>query len=172
MTTERMPSTGRRPALSPSGVEALLTRYFSADKPTLPVLATEFAVTNAAGVSRNLSLATIRKYLSAAGISLPRGRAASLPRPEVSVRSMMNRIPTKMLLGDGRNDLLMRRIEAGESMTSLASEFGISRDRVARLRGPAPARAAAAPAEEVAGPEDVTADVAEVVDEAPASCEI
>lgn len=168
MTTERMPSTGRRPALSPSGVEALLTRYFSADKPSLAILATEFAVTNSKGESRNLSLATIRKYLTAAGIGLPRGRAASLPRPETSVRAMMNRIPTKMLLGDGRNDLLMRRIEAGESMTSLAKEFGVSRDRVARLRGPAPARSASAIAEEVSAPADVMADVAAPIDENPA----
>jgi hypothetical protein len=153
-----MPSTGRRPALSPSGVEALLTRYFAEDKPSLAQLATEFAVTNADGASRNLSLATIRKYLSEAGISLPRGRAAAKPRPSVSIRSMMNRIPTATLIGEGRERLLMRRIEAGESMTSLAKEFGVSRDRVARLRGPVASSAPAA--------EDEAAS-----DEAPA-CEV
>jgi hypothetical protein len=132
--TVRMPSTGRRPALAPSTVEALLTRYFAEDKPSIEALSAEFQVTGSTGVTRNLSLATIRKYLKAAGIELPRGRAAALPRPQVSVRTVMNRIPTEMLIGEGRTDLLVRRVARGEPMSALAKEFGISKDRVARLR--------------------------------------
>jgi len=129
-----MASTGRRPALTPSTVEALLTRYFADDKPSIETLSSEFSVTNSKGVVRNLSLATIRKYLKAAGIELPRGRAAALPRPAVSVRTLMNRIPTNMLIGEGRADLLMRRVARGEPITALAKEFGVSKDRVARMR--------------------------------------
>lgn len=134
MSTERMASTGRRPALTPSTVEALLTRYFAEDKPSIEALASEFSVTNSKGESRNLSLATIRKYLKAAGIELPRGRAAALPRPTVAIRTLMNRIPTDMLIGEGRADLLMRRVARGEPITALAKEFGVSKDRVARMR--------------------------------------
>jgi hypothetical protein len=129
-----MPSTGRRPALTPSVVESLLTRYFAEDKPSIEALSAEFQVTGANGTTRNLSLATIRKYLKAAGIELPRGRAAALPRPTASVRAVMNRIPTEMLIGEGRTDLLVRRVARGEPMSGLAKEFGISKDRVARLR--------------------------------------
>lgn len=129
-----MASTGRRPALTPSTVESLLTRYFAEDKPSIEALAAEFSVTNSKGESRHLSLATIRKYLKAAGVELPRGRAAALPRPSVSIRTLMNRIPTDMLIGEGRADLLMRRVARGEPITALAKEFGVSKDRVARMR--------------------------------------
>jgi len=129
-----MASTGRRPALTPASVEALLTRYFAEDKPSIEALSAEFSVTNSKGEARSLSLATIRKYLKAAGVALPRGRAASLPRPTVAIRTLMNRIPTDMLIGEGRADLLMRRVARGEPITGLAKEFGVSKDRVARMR--------------------------------------
>ena len=159
MSTDRMPSTGRRPALSPSTVEALLTRYFSPEKPSIEALSAEFSVTNSKGESRDLSLATIRKYLKAAGVALPRGRAAALPRPEVSVRTMMNRIPTKMLIGDGRAKLLVRRVLGGEPITALAKEFGVSKDRVARLRDSVAPKATALPTEA-----EVIASVVEAIE--------
>lgn len=140
MSTDRLPSTGRRPALAPADIERMLTRYFSGDAPTVPELATEFSVTNSKGVVRPLSQATVRKYLKAAGIELPRGKAAVKERTEgrvarVKIQSMMNRIPTEMLIGDGQTKLLVRLLERGEvSQKALAEQFGISKDRIRRFK--------------------------------------
>lgn len=119
----KLPSTGRRPALNLDGVTRLLTRYFDEDQPGVEALASEFEVTPA----------TVRKYLKLALGSLPRGRAANLPREARNVRALVNGIPTEALLGRGRCELLRRRREAGESLTALAREFGVSRDRVTKL---------------------------------------
>lgn len=124
-STDRLRSTGRPPALGVSDVRSLLERYFDGSNVSVAELASEMKVTQA----------TVRKYLKAAGILLPRGRAALQPRAtDVNVQSIMNRIPTETLLGTGRTELLRRRLGAGESMTSLAAEFGISRDRVRTFR--------------------------------------
>lgn len=124
-STNRLRSTGRKPALTASDVRSLLERYFDGSNVSVADLAAEMKVTQA----------TVRKYLKAAGILLPRGLAARLPRAtDVNVQSVMNRIPTDVLLGTGRTELLRRRLEAGESMTSLAKSFDISRDRVRSFR--------------------------------------
>ena len=119
----KLPSTGRRPALNLDGVERLLTRYFEEDHPSIATLASEFEVTQA----------TVRKYLKLALGSLPRGRAATLPREPRNVQHLLNGISTEALLGKGRCELLSRRRDAGESLTALAEEFGISRRRVSAL---------------------------------------
>lgn len=119
----RLHSTGRKPALDLSGVESLLTSYFSAEHPSVESLAKSLDVTEA----------TVRKYLKLALGSLPRGRAAALPREAASVKALLGRISTEALLGAGRVELLLRHRSAGASLTSLASEFGISRDRVSKL---------------------------------------
>lgn len=124
MSKERLRSTGRKPALSVSGVQALLERYTDGSNASIEAIASE----------QKLTPATIRKYLKAAGLSLPRGRAALKPRESVSVRALMNRMDTAFLVGEGRAELLRRRLAEGESMTALAEEFGISRDRVRRFR--------------------------------------
>lgn len=129
----RLPSTGRRPALDLAGVESLLTSYFSESQPSVADLASQLGVTQA----------TVRKYLKLALGSLPRGRAACLPREARNVRALVNAIPTEALLGAGRVELLLRRRADGASLTQLASDFGISRDRVTKLvRGSEPAEAA------------------------------
>jgi len=153
--TARLTSTGRTPALAPSDVERMLTRYFDEDKPSLPTLAQEFTRTAKDGSVHSLSLATVRKYLKAAGIKLPRGRANDLPRVPQKVRTLMNRIPTEMLIGKGRAQLLGRRVERGEGVVALAREFGISKDRVRRLRDRA--RAEMAPEEAPVVVEDASA---------------
>jgi len=119
----KLTSTGRKPALDLTGVESLLGRYFSEDQPGVEALASEFEITPA----------TVRKYLKLALGSLPRGRAALLPREPRNVKVLMNGISTEDLLGAGRVELLLRHREAGVSLTALASEFGISRDRVTKL---------------------------------------
>lgn len=134
MSQDRLRSTGRKPSLDTAGVVALLERYMDGSNVSIADLASE----------RKLTQATVRKYLKAAGLVLPRGRAALQPREPVSARSLVNAMPTAILIGDGRAELLRRRIEAGESMTALATAFGISRDRVRRFR----AEAGLAPAAE------------------------
>lgn len=134
MSTERLSSTGRTPALAPADVQRLLTRYFAEDKPSIKQLAEEFSQTNSKNETRALSLATVRKYLKHAGVVLPRGRANDLPRKPQNVRTLMNRIPTEVLIGKGRAELLLRRIARGEGVVALAKEFGVSKDRVRRLR--------------------------------------
>lgn len=119
----KLPSTGRKPALDLDGVETLLTRYFAEDQPGVADLASEFEVTPA----------TVRKYLKLALGSLPRGRAANMPRESRNVQHLLNGISTEDLLGEGRVTLLLRHREAGASLTSLAETFGISRDRVTKL---------------------------------------
>ena len=132
--TDRLTSTGRTPALAPKDVERMLGRYFAEDKPSLSTLAEEFTRTDKSGKAHPLSLASIRKYLKAAGIKLPRGRANDLPRVPQRLQTLMNRIPTETLIGQGRAILLARRLERGEGVVALAREFGVSKDRVRRLR--------------------------------------
>lgn len=126
MSKDRLLSTGRKPVLAPAGVRSLLERYFGEDRPGVKTLAAELKLTEA----------TVRKYLKAAGLILPRGRAALKPRDARNVDAVMNRIPTEMLIGKGRMALLVRRLQSEDapSLTSLAREFGITKDRVARLR--------------------------------------
>jgi len=157
MSKDRLRSTGRKPSLDVAGVEALLERYCDGSNVSIATLAEE----------KGLTEATVRKYLKAAGLDLPRGRAALKPRPEVSVRALMNRMPTEILIGTGRAELLRRRLEAGDSMTSLAADFGISRDRVRRYRdelGLAPEKPAKA---EAVAPEAAAAPEPEAVSEVP-----
>lgn len=152
MSKERLRSTGRKPALGVAGVQALLERYTDGSNISIVDLASE----------QKLTPATIRKYLKAAGLSLPRGRAALKPRESASVRALMNRMDTAFLVGEGRAELLRRRLAEGESMTALAEEFGISRDRVRRFRdehGLAPVKEEATPS--VEADEDVAQASAE-----------
>lgn len=142
MSNDRLRSTGRKPALDVSGVQSLLERYMDGGSVSIAELASE----------QKLTEATVRKYLKAAGLSLPRGRAALKPREVVSVRTLMNRIDTSILIGAGRAELLRRRLADGASMTALAEDFGISRDRVRRFRdehglAPEPVEAVEAAAE-------------------------
>lgn len=138
--SDRLPSTGRRPSMSPSRIQELLEAYYGEDSPSLMELCERFQVTNAQGESRNLSLATVRKYLKAAGVNLPRGKAAVKEREEgrkapYSIRTMMNGIPTETLIGEGQVKLLCRFLERGDfSQKALASQFGISERRVRALR--------------------------------------
>lgn len=148
MSQDRMRSTGRKPSLDVAGVRALLERYFDGSNVSVADLASEQGVTQA----------TVRKYLKAAGIVLPRGRAALKPREAQSVNTLMNRMDTEVLIGAGRTELLRRRLAEGQSMTSLAAEFGVSRDRVRRFRdeiglGPAEDSVEAAPEAPEAAPE-------------------
>lgn len=124
-------STGRGPALSPRGVRSLLERYASEDEPSIADLCGEFT-TQINGEARPLSVPTVRKYLLAAGVQFTRGRPkAGTVRNVGSVQNLMNKVPTSLLLGRGRSELLGRRLQAGEgSVSSLASEFEISRKRV------------------------------------------
>ena len=124
MSKNGLRSTGRRPALAPGRVQSLLERYMDGSNISITGLASEQGVTEA----------TARKYLKATGLELPRGRAALKPREPVSVRQLLNRMPTSVLIGAGRAELLGRRLAQGESMTSLAKEFGVSRDRVRHYR--------------------------------------
>lgn len=124
MSFDRLRSTGRKPSLDVAGVQALLERYCDGSNVSIAELAEDFEITEA----------TVRKYLKAAGLNLPRGRAARLPREAVSVRTLMSRIDTALLIGTGRAELLRRRLANGVSVTQLAKEFGISRDRVRRFR--------------------------------------
>lgn len=119
----RLPSTGRKPALDLSGIESLLSAYFEPSQPSVEALAERFELTEA----------TVRKYLKLALGSLPRGRAACLPREARNVKALINGIPTEDLLGAGRVELLLRRRADGASLTKLAEDFGISRDRVTKL---------------------------------------
>jgi len=137
--TNRLQSTGRRPSMSPERIQALLEAYYGEGSPSLGELSERFTVTNQAGVERPLSLATVRKYLKAAGVSLPRGKAAVKERQDgraapCSVRTMMNKIPTEVLIGEGQAKLLMRRLERGESQKGLAAQFGVSERRVRTMR--------------------------------------
>lgn len=119
----RLHSTGRKPALSLDGVEALLSAYFEDEQPSVSDLAERLKLTEA----------TVRKYLKLALGALPRGRAAGLPRESRNVKALLNSIPTEALLGSGRVELLLRRRADGASLTKLAEDFGISRDRVTKL---------------------------------------
>jgi len=47
----------------------------------------------------------------------------------------MNRIPNEMLIGRGRAELLVRLLGRGESIASCVTKFGVSKDRVRKLRG-------------------------------------
>lgn len=131
----RLTSTGRKPALTLLGLEALLTAYYEPSQPSVDALAERFEVTPA----------TCRKYLKMALGKLPRGRAANLPREPRNIQALLNNVRTEDLLGPGRVELLLRRREAGESLTALAKAFGVSRDRVSKL-----VRSTAEPVDETA----------------------
>jgi len=149
MTQDRLRSTGRKPTLDVTGIQALLERYMDGSNVSISTLAEE----------QSLTTATVRKYLKAAGLTLPRGRAALKPREVISVRTLMNRMSVEDLLGSGRVELLRRRLELGQSMTSLATEFGLSRDRIRKFRdesGLAPEVSAEAEAPE--SPEEPTVE--------------
>lgn len=139
-TAEKLFSTGRTPSLSPSQVREMLEFYFSDAKPSVEEIAERFPQTaktgKHAGVPRRMSLATVRKYLKAAGLVLPRGRAnaAHLPREAQSVNKLMNRIPTELLIGKGRAELLVRLLDRGASIASMVKQFDVSKGRVAKLR--------------------------------------
>lgn len=119
----RLTSTGRKPALDLLGLEGLLTAYYEPSQPSVDELAKRFEITPA----------TCRKYLKMALGPLPRGLAANLPREPRNVKALLNGVRTEDLLGPGRVELLLRRRESGESLTSLAKAFGVSRDRVSKL---------------------------------------
>lgn len=119
----RLTSTGRKPTLDLAGIENLLSTYFGKDQPSVEALSEKLGLTPA----------TVRKYLKLALGSLPRGRAACMPRDPKSVKALVNGIPTEALIGAGRVQLLLRHREAGASLSALAEEFGISRDRVTKL---------------------------------------
>lgn len=161
MSQDRLTSTGRKPSLDVDGIRSLLERYMDGSNVSIATLAEE----------QGLTTATVRKYLKAAGLTLPRGRAALKPREVVSVRTLMNRMSVRDLLGAGRTELLRRRLEAGESMTSCAEAFGISRDRVRRFRdesglAPEPVEETEAEASEDSEPEQPVAEAsAEEVEE-------
>lgn len=158
MSQDKLTSTGRRPSLDVSGIQALLERYMDGSNVSIATLAEE----------QSLTTATVRKYLKAAGLTLPRGRAALQTREVVSVRTLMNRMSVRDLIGAGRSELLRRRLEAGDSMTACASAFGISRDRVRRFRdecGLGPAESPAPEASE-STPTEEEAQVAESVAQA------
>lgn len=159
MSQDRLRSTGRKPSLDVDGVRGLLERYFDGSNISVAELATE----------KECTQATVRKYLKAAGLTLPRGRGALKPRPAQSVTALINRMPTEVLIGTGRAQLLMRRLADGESMTKLATQFGVSRDRVRRFRdecGLAPA-----PVEATPEPEAVEETVVEASAESPEQTE-
>jgi len=153
MSQDRLRSTGRKPSLDTAGVVSLLERYLDGSNVSIADLASE----------RKLTQATVRKYLKAAGLILPRGRAALKPREPGSARALVNAMPTAVLIGDGRAELLRRRLEAGESMTSLATAFNISRDRVRRFR----AESGLAPVVEASEPEAPAEAAAEADASAP-----
>lgn len=169
--SDRLPSTGRRPSMGPDRIQELLEAYYGEDSPSLVELSERFQVTNSKGESRSLSLATVRKYLKAAGVVLPRGKAAVKEREEgrkadCSVRTMMNRIPTEVLIGEGQTKLLARLLERGEtSQKALAAQFGISERRVRTLR--------ASLVSEDESPEEApeAAEAASEADEAPSAPE-
>lgn len=119
----RLTSTGRKPTLDLAGIESLLSTYFGKDQPSVEALSEKLSLTPA----------TVRKYLKLALGSLPRGRAACMPRDARSVKALVNAIPTESLIGAGRVQLLLRHRAAGASLSALAEEFGISRDRVTKL---------------------------------------
>lgn len=179
--TEKLASTGRTPALSPSDVHSMLEFYFSEDKPSVEQVAERFPQTaktgKHAGVGRPMSLATVRKYLKAAGLTLPRGRANAPHLPRVApatVRTLMNRIPTEMLIGKGRAELLVRLLERGESIASCVTKFGVSKERVRKLRdqarGPVDMEAPEAP--EAVEPEaNILDDLEEALESAPEASE-
>jgi len=139
--TEKLSSTGRTPALTPTQVEEMLTFYFSDARPSVPEVAERFPQVAKSGphegVARPMSKATVRKYLKACGLVLPRGRAnaAHLPRvAPASVRTLVNRIPTVMLIGSGRVELMSRLLGRGESIASCVTKFGVSKERVRKIR--------------------------------------
>jgi len=165
--SDRLPSTGRRPSLGPDRIQALLEAYYGEDSPSLKELRLRFHVTNSKGVERPLSLATVRKYLKAAGVTLPRGKAAVKEASEgrkapCSIRTLMNHISTEELIGAGTVEYICRLLERGESsQKALATRFGISERRVRALR--ASIRSDAEPE----APETVEAAPAEAEEETP-----
>lgn len=131
--TQRAPSTGRKPLLAPSDVRRLLERYFSEDKPSIVDLSQEFTHVNLKGETLTLCPATVRKYLKSTGVKLPRGKATTLPREGQSVQTLMNNIPTQLLLGFGQTQMLLRLFAKGTSTKVLSEQYGISKARVKKL---------------------------------------
>jgi len=116
-------STGRRPSVNLVTLREILTLWFSPEGPSIEGIAAE----------KGLCAASVRKYLKMALGSLPRGRAAVGPREARGIDGLINGVPTEALLGDGRVELLLRQRAAGASFDALATEFGVSRDRVSKL---------------------------------------
>jgi predicted transcriptional regulator len=116
-------STGRRPSVDLDALRGILGRWFDSDGPSVEAIASE----------KGLCAASVRKYLRLALGSLPRGRAAVGPREARNIDTLVNGVPTDALLGEGRVELLLRKFAGGMSRTALATEFGISRDRVSKL---------------------------------------
>lgn len=116
-------STGRRPSVNLVTLREILTLWFSPEVPSVEDIA----------ASKGLCAASVRKYLKMALGGLPRGRAATLPREARGIDGLINGVPTEALLGDGRVELLLRQRSAGASFDALATEFGVSRDRVSKL---------------------------------------
>jgi len=116
-------STGRSPSVDLVALRGILGRWFDADVPSIEAIASE----------KQVCAATVRKYLKLALGPLPRGRAATLPRPARGIEGLINGVPTEALLGAGRVELLLRKRASSASYEALAAEFGISRDRVAKL---------------------------------------
>jgi len=116
-------STGRRPSVNLVTLREILTLWFSPEAPSIEAIAAE----------KDLCAASVRKYLKMALGSLPRGRAAVGVRPAKGIDGLINGVPTEALLGEGRVELLLRQRSAGASFDVLASEFGVSRDRVSKL---------------------------------------
>lgn len=119
----RLRSTGRAPSVNLTSLRTIVEAWFHKDGPTVEQIAEQTGI----------CAATVRKYLKMALGGLPRGRAACGPREPQNIDACLNRVPTEALLGAGRCELLRRKRAQGESLTALATEFGISRDRVTKL---------------------------------------
>jgi len=117
----RLRSTGRAPSVDLDTLKVLLTRYFDEDKPSVAEIAVE----------SDICMATVRKYLRLGlGRALPRGKASLLSRGEPQIQARLRAVPTSAILGHGRMELMARRREAGVGIDAIASEFGVSRQRV------------------------------------------
>jgi len=122
--TTRLTTTGRKPSVTLNTLREILVRYFDDERPSVSDISSEF----------KLCHATTRKYLRLVLGPLPRGKAALQPRTaEAGLQTLLNRVPTAELLGDGRLELLVRRRDEGLGIQALASEFEISRGRVKAL---------------------------------------